>query len=103
LDATNIYYFLEKNGEEMYPALIVVLSALATGFLVALVLFVERWEWEHGIEFHLKGPGWGGSIWDRVLFIINREGETVTYRVEVRTDGVISNETGPVMLEHDGK
>jgi uncharacterized membrane protein len=23
-----------------------------------------------GIEFHLKVPGWGGSIWDRVLFTI---------------------------------
>ena len=143
----------------MPPALIVVLSALATGFLVALALFVERWEWEHGIRFYLKVPSWGGSVWDRVLSItlvlailgalgtlaytisnpveepftefyllglsgeakdypsllkvgeegkvvvgiINREQETATYRVEVRIDGVISNEVGPVTLEHGEK
>lgn len=141
----------------MHPALIGVLAALVTGLLVALVLFAERWEWEHGIEFHLKVPDWGGSIWDKVLVItlvlaivgalgalvyaiakpteerftefyilglsgvaegypsqlivgekgevvlgiINREGETVTYRVEVRIDGVISNEVGLVTLEHE--
>lgn len=143
----------------MPTALIVVLSALATGFLVVLVLFLERWEWEHGIRFCLKVPSWGGSVWDRVLSItlvlailgalgtlvyvvakpnearftefyllglsgeakdypsllkvgeegkvvvgiVNREQETATYRVEVRIDGVISNEAGPVMLEHDEK
>ncbi|MFC1976741.1 DUF1616 domain-containing protein [Chloroflexota bacterium] len=53
----------------MHPVLIVVLSALATWFLLALMLFLEKWEWEHGIEFHLKIPGWGGSVWDRVLSI----------------------------------
>ncbi len=141
----------------MQPALIGVLAALVTGLLVALVLFAERWEWEHGIEFHLKVPDWGGSIWDKVLVItlvlamvgalgalvyaianpteerftefyilglngeakdypsqlmvgeegevvlgiINREGETVAYRVEVRIDGVISSEVGTVTLEHE--
>ncbi len=36
-----------------------------------------------------------------VVGIINREIETVTYRVEVRIGGFISNEVGPVVLEHD--
>jgi hypothetical protein len=40
--------FLGENGEEMHTALVVVLSALATGFLVALLLSAERWEWYHG-------------------------------------------------------
>jgi len=35
--------------------------------------------------------------------IINREHETVTYRVEVTIDGVRNNEVGPVALDHDGE
>ena len=35
--------------------------------------------------------------------IINREHETVTYRVEVAIDGVRNNEVGPVALDHDGE
>ena len=54
----------------MHLALIIVLSALATGFLLALALFIESWEWKHGIKFHLTIPGWGGNVWDRVLSII---------------------------------
>ena len=143
----------------MHPALIIVLSALATGFLLALALFIESRVWKHGIKFHLTVPGWGGSVWSRVLSsilalailgalamlgytittppeerftefyllslsgeaedyphllmvgeegkvvvgIINREGETVTYRLEIRIDGVISNEVGAVTLERDKK
>ena len=37
------------------------------------------------------------------MSIINREGETATYLVEVRIDGVISSEVGPVTLEHGEK
>jgi len=33
--------------------------------------------------------------------IINREYEAVTYQVEVRIGGIVNNEVGPVMLEHD--
>ncbi len=144
----------------MHPALIVVLSALATGFLLALALFIESWVWKHGIKFHLTVPGWGGSVWSRVLSsilalavlgalgtlgyviatphagerftefyllglsgeakdyprllmvgeegkvvvgIINREDEIVTYRLEIRIDGVINNEVGPVTLERGEK
>ena len=35
--------------------------------------------------------------------IINRENEVVRYRLEVRIDGVINNEKGPVDLVHDEK
>lgn len=144
----------------MHPALIIVLSALATGFLLALALFIESRVWKHGVKFHLTVPGWGGSVWGRVLSgilvlvilgalgmlvyviatpqagerftefyllglsgeaedyprllmvgeegkvvvgIINREGETVTYRLEIRIDGVISNEMGPVTREYGEK
>ncbi len=36
-----------------------------------------------------------------VVGIVNREHEVVTYRVEVRLNGVISNEVGPVTLGHE--
>ena len=38
-----------------------------------------------------------------IVGIINREHETVTYRVEVTIDGVQNNEVGPVALDHDGE
>lgn len=38
-----------------------------------------------------------------IVGIINREQETVTYRVEVAIDGVKNNEVGPVALDHDEK
>ena len=54
----------------MHPALIVVLSALATGLLLALVLAVESQVWKRGVKFHLTLPSWGGGVWGRVLSII---------------------------------
>jgi len=38
-----------------------------------------------------------------IVGIINNEHKTVSYRVEVRIDGVKNNEIEPVTLEHDGK
>ena len=38
-----------------------------------------------------------------IVGIINREHERVTYRVEVRIDGVKNNETEPIVLDHGGK
>lgn len=38
-----------------------------------------------------------------VVGIGNREHETVTYRVEVRIDGVVSNQAGPLVIEADKK
>jgi uncharacterized membrane protein len=37
------------------------------------------------------------------VVIINREQETVNYWLEVRIDGVIDNERGPIELVHDQK
>ena len=38
-----------------------------------------------------------------IVGIINREHERVSYRVEVRTDGVSNNQIGPLELAHDEK
>ncbi|MBA7690235.1 hypothetical protein ES703_98759 [subsurface metagenome] len=36
-----------------------------------------------------------------IVGIINQEHETVSYRVEVRINGMKSNEVGPIVLEHE--
>ncbi|MDD5083118.1 MAG: DUF1616 domain-containing protein [Dehalococcoidales bacterium] len=38
-----------------------------------------------------------------VVGIVNQEQETVSYQVEVVIDGVPDSETGPVVLDHDGR
>ena len=43
----------------MHPALIIALFVLATGFLLALALVIESWEWKHGDKFYLKVASWG--------------------------------------------
>lgn len=42
-----------------------------------------------------------GEVGKVVMGIVNREHEIATYRVEVRMDGVISNQVGPLTLEAD--
>ena len=68
---------------------------------------------ERFTEFYLLGLGGEAKDYPGLLRvgeegkvtvgIINRESEVMTYRVEVWIDGVISNEEGPVTLEHDEK
>ena len=146
--------------KEMHPALIAALSALVTGFLLILAMFIESWAWKRDVRFHLRVPTLGMGIWNIVLSsilvlailgalgmfgytiaaqyvgekftefylldlsgeaedyprmlmlgaerkvvvgIINREGEAATYWVEVKIDGIVNNELGPVTLEHNGK
>ena len=38
-----------------------------------------------------------------IVGIINREHESVSYRLQVRIDGVVNNELGPLVLGHDEK
>ena len=44
-----------------------------------------------------------GEEGEVIVRIINREHEMVSYRVEVRIDGMINNEIGPILLEHGEK
>ncbi len=88
---------------------IVILGALGTlGYAIARPKAGERFT-----EFYIEGlegkaadypeelvVGGEGKV---IVGIINREQETVTYRVEVAIDGVKNNEVGPVALDHDGK
>ena len=87
--------------------LLAILGALGTlGYVVATPNVGEKFT-----EFYLLGLSGEAKDYPSLLMvgeeakvvvgIINREHEAVTYRVEVKIDGVISNEVGPVTLEHD--
>ena len=77
----------------------------ALGYVVATPNVGEKFT-----EFYILGLGGEAEGYPALLTvgeegrvvvgIINREHETVTYRVEVQIDGVINNEVGPVILEH---
>ena len=54
----------------MHPALIMILSALSGGVLLALALTLESWSWKQGSGVHLIPSGRGGDIWGRTLSII---------------------------------
>ncbi len=86
-----------------------ILGALGTlGYAIANPRVGERFT-----EFYIKGlegeaadypeelvVGEEGKV---IVGIINREHETVIYRVEVAIGEVKNNEVGPVTLDHDGK
>ncbi len=86
---------------------VVVLGALGMlGYIVATPKVGERFT-----EFYLFGLSGEAKDYPSLLVvgeegkvvvgIVNREHETATYRLEVRIDGVISNEVDPITLEHD--
>ena len=88
---------------------IVILGALGTlGYAIASPKVGERFT-----EFYIEGLEGKAADYPKELVvgeegkvivgIINREHETVTYRVEVAIDGVKNNEVGPVALDHDGE
>ena len=90
-----------------------ILALAIVGALGMLVYTITNPTEEKFTEFYLLGlsgeakdypsqlmVGEEGKV---VVGIINREQETVTYRVEVRIDGAVSNEVGPVTLECDEK
>jgi len=86
-----------------------ILGALGTlGYVIASPKVGERFT-----EFYIEGLEGKAADYPQELMlgeegkvivgIINREHETVTYRVEVTIDGVKNNEMGSVALDHDGE
>jgi uncharacterized membrane protein len=82
-------------------------GALGTlGYVIATPRVGERFT-----EFYILGLDGKAEDYPRelkvgeegrvIVGVINREHETVSYRVEVRIEGVISDEVGPIVLEHD--
>jgi len=64
-------------------------------------------------EFYILGLGGKATDYPKeltvgeeakvIVGIVNRERETVSYRVEVRIDGVTNNKVEPIVLERGGK
>ncbi len=86
-----------------------ILGALgALGYTIANPATIERFT-----EFYILGASGEAKNYPEELVvdkaarqlvgIINREQETVTYRLEVTIDGVKSNEVEPITLEHNEK
>jgi uncharacterized membrane protein len=89
--------------------ILAIAAAIGTlGYVIATPRVGERFT-----EFYILGPGGRAEDYPRelkvgeeakvIVGIINREHETVSYRVEVTIEGVINNEVGPIVLEHDEK
>jgi len=91
---------------------VLVIAILAAFGVMGYVMATPKVE-ERFTEFYIIGPagkatnyptevtlGESGSV---IVTIVNREHKVVSYRVEVRIDGVKTDEIEPVTLEHDGR
>ena len=87
----------------------VILGAVATaGYVITTPRVGEKFT-----EFYILGLGGEAINYPRemkvgeegrvIVSIINREHETVSYRIEISLDGVSNNQAGPLVLEHDEK
>ena len=100
------------RGWDRTLSIILVLTILGAlgmlGYAIASPKVGERFT-----EFYIEGLGGKavdypeelvvGGEGKVIVGIINREHETVTYRVEVVIDGVENNGVGSVTLDHDGE
>jgi len=89
--------------------ILAILGALGTlAYIIATPEVGERFT-----EFYILGPEGKATDYPselkvgeeaRVLVgVVNRERETMSYRIEVRIDGVINNEVESIVLEHKEK
>ena len=93
-------------------SIIVIVAILATTGVLGYVLAAPRIE-ERFTEFYIlgsegKAEGYPeelvvGEETRVIMGIINREHETMSYRLEIRIDGVKNSEVGTIKLEHDEK
>ena len=78
---TLVYYLVTpKTGDNFTEFYILGLEGEAADYLETAVV-----DTEHAV----------------IVGIINREGDEVVYRVQVRINGVTSNEVGPLSMEHE--
>jgi len=104
----------EKKWKSWDKALSIVLALAILGALGTLGYFMANPRvGERFTEFYIEGLGGKAAGYPEELVlgeegkvivgIINREHETLTYRVEVVIDGIENNEVEPVTLDHDEK
>ena len=89
--------------------MVAILGAIGTlGYVIATPRFGERFT-----EFYILGLEGKAENYPRevvvgqeakvIVGIINRERETVSYRVEVTIDGIRYNEIDSIVVPHEGK
>jgi len=102
------------SGSVSYKVLFITLVVVVVGALVSLVyVLAAPGVGETFTEFYLLGLD--GKVGDYpeeirvgetsevIVVVVNHEQETVSYRVEVRIDGVKDNEVGPFILDNEQK
>ena len=89
--------------------IVVILGAMGTfGYIIATPEMGEEFTEFYILGLEGKAEDYPkevvvGEMGRVIVGIINRERETVSYRVEVRIDGARNNEVGPLVLAHDEK
>ena len=94
-----------------YRVLSIILALAILGALGTLGYAIANPRAELFTEFYILGLSGEATNYPKELVvgeegkvivgIINRERESVVYRVEIMIDGVKNNEVGPMMLEYD--
>lgn len=106
---------LPSWGTSVFDKVLSVILVLATlgalgimGYVIATPKMGQQFT-----EFYILGQETNGARYPKqllvgeegkvVIGINNHQNRAVSYRVEVRIDGMINNEIGPILLEHDEK
>ena len=98
-----------RSAWDRVLSVIVIMAVLgALGYVIAMPRGGERFTEFYMLGEEGKAADYPGELAvgeeGRVLVgIVNQEGETMSYWVEVRIDGVKSNEVGPIVLGDEQK
>ncbi len=106
---------LNRRGQSLLDKILsIILIAAIVGAIVILgYVIVTPNAGERFTEFYILGLEGKAENYPKevvvgdevevIIGIINREHETESYRLEVRIDGLRTNEVGPLVLGHDEK
>ena len=110
----NSLFVLSRGGgiwNRLLSVIMVVIILMTLGMLYYMLAVPSKLA--RFTEFYLLGVSGQAEDYPEVLAvgeegkvlvgIINRERETVTYRVKIAMDGVMNGEAGPVTLDHGEK
>ena len=104
----------QASTTKLSKTLTIVIGIIILGAIAALIYVITVPAPEDAFtEFYILGPGGKATDYPTqlkvgeegalILVIVNREHETMSYRVEIGIDGVTKSELGPIVLEHGGR